>query len=298
MRNSQARPHLRVDVITIFPEFFEPWAQLGVCGRAIKRGLTVLKLWNPRQFVSDPHQTIDDRPYGGGPGMVMMAAPLAEAVKAIRNDLLAQGLPIGPVVMLSPSGRRLDQVWLEEKLACALAPEGSTPGLNSKMESAGSGEYAEPGQPVNTEPPSKRSTLQMTLVCGRYEGVDQRFINRYVTEELSLGDFVLSGGEIAALAVLDGLVRRLPGVMQDELSSVQESFLTGRLEHPHYTRPEVFEGEGVPELLLSGHHGKIEGWRKEQSFRQTMQRRPDLLKEAPEAGQTKAGRIKAGQTKE
>ncbi len=292
MQNSQATPHLRVDVITIFPEFFEPWTQLGVCGRAIKRGLTVLKLWNPRQFVSDPHQTIDDRPYGGGPGMIMMAAPLAEAVKAIRKDLLAQGLPTGPVVMLSPSGRRLDQVWLEEKLACTLAPEGSVPGLISKMESAG------PGQPVNTEPPSKRSTLQMTLVCGRYEGVDQRFINRYVTEELSLGDFVLSGGEIAALAVLDGLVRRLPGVMQDELSSVQESFLMGRLEYPHYTRPEVFEGEGVPELLLSGHHGKIACWREEQSFRQTMQRRPDLLKEAPETGQTNAGRTKASQTKE
>jgi tRNA (guanine37-N1)-methyltransferase len=269
MQNPQATPHLRVDVITIFPEFFEPWAQLGVCGRAITRGLTVLKLWNPRKFVSDPHQTIDDRPYGGGPGMVMMAGPLAEAVKAIRNDLLAQGLPVGAVIMLSPSGCRLDQAWLEEKLAC---------------------------QPVSTEPPSKRNTLQITLVCGRYEGVDQRFINRYVTEELSLGDFVLSGGEIAALAVLDGLVRRLPGVMQDELSSVQESFLTGRLEHPHYTRPEVFEGEGVPELLLSGHHGKIAGWREEQSLRLTMQRRPDLLKEAPKPGQIEAGQTEAGQT--
>ena len=295
MQNPQTRPHLRVDVITIFPEFFEPWAQLGVCGRAITRGLTVLKLWNPRQFVSDPHQTIDDRPYGGGPGMVMMAGPLAEAVKAIRNDLLAQGLPVGPVVMLSPSGRRLDQAWLEEKLALGLMPEGSVPGVTSKMESA---ESAESGQPGNTEPPSKRGIQQMTLVCGRYEGVDQRFINRYVTEELSLGDFVLSGGEIAALAVLDGLVRRLPGVMQDELSSVQESFLTGRLEHPPYPRPEVFEGEGVPELLLSGHHGKIAGWREEQSLRQTMQRRPDLLKEAPETGQTKASRTKASQTKE
>jgi tRNA (guanine37-N1)-methyltransferase len=296
MQNPQTRPHLRVDVITIVPEFFQPWAQLGVCGRAITRGLTVLKLWNPRQFVSDPHQTVDDRPYGGGPGMVMMAGPLAEAVKAIHNDLVTQGLPAGPVVMLSPSGRRLDQAWLEEKRALGLMPDGSVPGVTSKMASAKSTEAAESSQPANTEPPSKRSTFQMTLVCGRYEGVDQRFINRYVTEELSLGDFVLSGGEIAALAVLDGLVRRLPGVMQDELSSVQESFLTGRLEHPHYTRPEVFEGEGVPELLLSGHHGKIAGWREEQSLRQTMQRRPDLLKEALKPGQTKAGQTEAGQT--
>jgi tRNA (guanine37-N1)-methyltransferase len=186
--------------------------------------------------------------------MVMMATPLADAVKAIRSNLLAQGITAGPVVMLSPSGRRLDQDWLEEKLTHPVNPASAiTSAINQQI------------------------TPQMTLVCGRYEGVDQRFINRYVTEELSLGDFVMSGGEIAALAVLDSLVRRLPGVMQDELSSVQESFLTGRLEHPHYTRPEVFEGEGVPELLLSGHHGKIEGWREEQSLCQTKRRRPDLL---------------------
>jgi tRNA (guanine37-N1)-methyltransferase len=247
-------PAFRFDVISIFPEFFEPWKRLGVCGRAVARGLVDLKLWNPRQFVNDPHQTIDDRPYGGGPGMVMMAAPLADAVKAIRSNLLTQGITAGPVVMLSPSGRRLDQDWLEEKLT-------------------------HPVNPASALPPAinQQITPQMTLVCGRYEGVDQRFINRYVTEELSLGDFVMSGGEIAALAVLDSLVRRLPGVMQDELSSVQESFLTGRLEHPHYTRPEVFEGEGVPELLLSGHHGKIAGWREEQSLCQTKRRRPDLL---------------------
>ncbi|MGA0005158.1 MAG: tRNA (guanosine(37)-N1)-methyltransferase TrmD [Burkholderiaceae bacterium] len=247
-------PAFRFDVISIFPEFFEPWKRLGVCGRAVTRGLVDLKLWNPRQFVNDPHQTIDDRPYGGGPGMVMMAAPLADAVKAIRSNLLTQGITAGPVVMLSPSGRRLDQDWLEEKLT-------------------------HPVNPASALPPAinQQITPQMTLVCGRYEGVDQRFINRYVTEELSLGDFVMSGGEIAALAVLDSLVRRLPGVMQDELSSVQESFLTGRLEHPHYTRPEVFEGEGVPELLLSGHHGKIAGWREEQSLCQTKRRRPDLL---------------------
>ncbi|MDA1186415.1 MAG: tRNA (guanosine(37)-N1)-methyltransferase TrmD [Proteobacteria bacterium] len=270
MQTLPTRPLFRFDVISIFPEFFEPWSTLGVCGRAVDRNLVSLRLWNPRQFVNDPHQTIDDRPYGGGPGMVMMAAPLADAVKAIRDDLLAQGLAAGPVVMLSPSGRRMDQAWLEEKLA--------RPGPQDNAHY-----LAEPtAQPVAEtfgQPHAAPITQQMTLVCGRYEGVDQRFINNYVTEELSLGDFVISGGEIAALAVLDGLVRRLPGVMQDERSSVQESFLTGRLEHPHYTRPEIFEGQGVPELLLSGHHGKISDWRDQQSLCQTKRRRPDLLAE-------------------
>ena len=272
MQSLQTRPLFRFDVISIFPEFFEPWSTLGVCGRALDRNLVNLRLWNPRQFVNDPHQTIDDRPYGGGPGMVMMAAPLADAVKAIRDDLLAQRLAAGPVVMLSPSGRRMDQAWLEEKLA--------RPGSQDN----GNGPCpAEPNAQLVAQTPSQPQaaaiTQQMTLVCGRYEGVDQRFINNYVTEELSLGDFVISGGEIAALAVLDGLVRRLPGVMQDERSSVQESFLTGRLEHPHYTRPEIFEGQGVPELLLSGHHGKISDWREQQSLCQTERRRPDLLAE-------------------
>ncbi len=270
MKTLPTSPLFRFDVISIFPEFFEPWSTLGVCGRAVDRNLVSLRLWNPRQFVNDPHQTIDDRPYGGGPGMVMMAAPLADAVKAIRDDLLAQGIAAGPVVMLSPSGRRMDQAWLEEKLA--------RPGPQDNAHY-----LAEPTAPPLAEnlgqPQAASITQQMTLVCGRYEGVDQRFINNYVTEELSLGDFVISGGEIAALAVLDGLVRRLPGVMQDERSSVQESFLTGRLEHPHYTRPEIFEGQGVPELLLSGHHGKISDWRDQQSLCQTKRRRPDLLAE-------------------
>ncbi len=270
MKTLPTSPLFRFDVISIFPEFFEPWSTLGVCGRAVDRNLVGLRLWNPRQFVNDPHQTIDDRPYGGGPGMVMMAAPLADAVKAIRDDLLTQGIAAGPVVMLSPSGRRMDQAWLEEKLA--------RPGPQDNA-SYPAEPTARPLAETLGQPQAAPVTRQMTLVCGRYEGVDQRFINNYVTEELSLGDFVISGGEIAALAVLDGLVRRLPGVMQDERSSVQESFLTGRLEHPHYTRPEIFEGQGVPELLLSGHHGKISDWRDQQSLCQTKRRRPDLLAE-------------------
>ena len=270
MKTLPTSPLFRFDVISIFPEFFEPWSTLGVCGRAVDRNLVSLRLWNPRQFVNDPHQTIDDRPYGGGPGMVMMAAPLADAVKAIRDDLLTQGIAAGPVVMLSPSGRRMDQAWIEEKLA--------RPGPQDNA-SYPAEPTARPLAETLGQPQAAPVTRQMTLVCGRYEGVDQRFINNYVTEELSLGDFVISGGEIAALAVLDGLVRRLPGVMQDERSSVQESFLTGRLEHPHYTRPEIFEGQGVPELLLSGHHGKISDWRDQQSLCQTKRRRPDLLAE-------------------
>jgi tRNA (guanine37-N1)-methyltransferase len=237
---------VRFDVVTLFPELIQAWASSGVCGRAVSRGLVDLALCNPRQFTSDVHQTVDDRPYGGGPGMVMMAEPLRDAVRACQSGALEAGWVVGPVVLFSPVGRPLRQDWVE-------AAVGSVRDGHARC--------------------------QWTLICGRYEGIDQRFIDQFVDEEISLGDFVLSGGEIPAMALMDALTRRLPGVLGDDDSSVQDSFMAGLLDHPHYTRPETFEGQNVPEVLLSGHHGKISDWRAAQAFRMTQLKRPDLLDE-------------------
>ncbi|ARP91190.1 tRNA (guanosine(37)-N1)-methyltransferase TrmD [Bordetella genomosp. 9] len=234
---------MRFDVVTLFPEMFGIVRDLGVTGRAHTQGRWALHAWNPRDFTHDVHRTVDDRPYGGGPGMVMMAAPLADAVQAAQA---ARAEP-APVVLLSPTGRRFDQ-----PLAQSMA--------------GGAGAI---------------------LICGRYEGVDQRFIDRHVTDEISLGDFVLSGGELAAMAIIDAVVRLLPGVLNDDESAIQDSFnpaLSGLLDSPHYTRPEVYAGEAVPAPLLSGHHARIARWRREQSLRLTAARRPDLIERAREQG--------------
>jgi len=234
---------MRFDVISLFPEMFAVVRDQGVTGRAHKLGLWGLNLWNPRDFTTDVHRTVDDRPYGGGPGMVMMAEPLEHAVRAAQ----AQRGAAAPVILMSPTGRRFDQ-----SMAQSLADEGGA-----------------------------------VLVCGRYEGVDQRFIERCVTQEVSLGDFVLSGGEIAALAVVDSAVRLLPGVLNDQESARQDSFhetLTGLLDSPHYTRPEQYRGQGVPAELLSGHHANIARWRRRQSLALTAARRPDLIEAARGAG--------------
>jgi tRNA (guanine37-N1)-methyltransferase len=231
---------MRFDAVSLFPDMFGVVRDLGVTGRAHGQGLWSLHAWNPRDFTHDVHRTVDDRPYGGGPGMVMMAAPLAATVQAAQAQRAAQGLPGGPVVLLSPTGARFDQ---------------------ARAQSLAAGEGA-------------------ILICGRYEGIDQRFIDRHVTEEISLGDFVLSGGELAALAVIDAAVRLLPGVLNDAESAVQDSFnpaLSGLLDSPHYTRPEIYDGESVAAALLSGHHANIARWRREQSLRLTAQRRPDLI---------------------
>lgn len=238
---------MRVDVVTLFPEMFGVVRDLGVTGRAHTQGRWALRAWNPRDFTHDVHRTVDDRPYGGGPGMVMMAGPLEAAVAAAQADRAAEGVAVAPVVLLSPTGRRFDQQ-----------------GAQSLADSDGA-----------------------ILICGRYEGIDQRFIDRCVTDEISLGDFVLSGGEIAALAVVDAAVRLLPGVLNDGDSALQDSFndtLSGLLDSPHYTRPEVYDGQAVPSPLLSGHHANIARWRREQSLRLTQQRRPDLLAHARENG--------------
>jgi tRNA (guanine37-N1)-methyltransferase len=226
---------IRFDVITLFPEMFSAVAKSGITARALEAGLWRLATWNPRDFTTDNYRTVDDRPYGGGPGMVMLAEPLEKALDAARA---AGG---GRVIYLSPQGRRVEQ--------------------RRVMELAG--EEA------------------LTLLCGRYEGVDERLLERRVDEELSLGDFVLSGGELAAMALIDACVRQLPGALGDERSALEESFADGLLDCPHYTRPEVWPGneagERVPAVLLSGHHAEIRRWRLKQALGRTWLRRPELL---------------------
>lgn len=235
---------MRFDILTLFPDMFKAVSDLGVTGRAHRQGLWSLRLWNPRDFTHDVHRTVDDRPYGGGPGMVMLPEPLEDAVNAARQS---RGDLNAPVVLMSPTGKRLDQ---------SVAQQFS--------ESSGA-----------------------IVVCGRYEGIDQRFIDRCVTHEVSLGDFVLSGGEIAAMALIDSTVRLLPDVLNTQDSALQDSFhptLSGLLDSPHYTRPEVYQGSAVPAELLSGHHAHIARWRREQSLAITAKRRPDLVQLARERG--------------
>lgn len=222
-------------MVTLFPQMFAAVTESGITSRALQLGLWRLKTWNPRDFTTDNYRTVDDRPYGGGPGMVMLAEPLEKALDAVRA---AGG---GRVLYLSPQGKRLDH-----RKVMALANE--------------------------TAP---------TLLCGRYEGVDERLLSRRVDEELSIGDFVLSGGELAAMALIDACVRQLPGALGDDQSALEESFADGLLDCPHYTRPEVWpeneHGSRVPEVLLSGHHANIRRWRLKQALGRTWLRRPELL---------------------
>lgn len=227
---------LQFDCITLFPQMFDAIAEYGITRRAKEEGKWSLTLWNPRDFTTDNHRTVDDRPYGGGPGMVMLIEPLEKAIRAAQARV-----PEVPakVIYLSPQGAKLDHRKVIELT----------------------------------------QTPRVTLLCGRYEAVDERLIRRCVDEELSLGDFVLSGGELAAMAVIDAVVRQLPGVLNDAQSAVQDSFVHGLLDCPHYTRPEVYEGEAVPSVLISGHHADIERWRLKQSLGRTWLRRPELLEQ-------------------
>lgn len=248
---------MRIDILSLFPEMFTVVGDLGVTGRARRLGLWSMHLWNPRDYTEDVHRTVDDRPYGGGPGMVMLAEPLEraldDALASRRTEALAsrqsedESVAAVPVILMSPTGRRFDQ-----GVAQALA---DSPGA--------------------------------VFVCGRYEGIDQRFIDRCITHEISLGDFVLSGGELAAMACIDAAVRLLPGALNDGDSARQDSFneaTSGLLDSPHYTRPEVYHGMEVPEVLRSGHHANIARWRREQSLALTSARRPDLIEEARRQG--------------
>jgi tRNA (guanine37-N1)-methyltransferase len=222
---------IRFDVVTLFPEMFTAVAGSGITSRALEAGLWSLTTWNPRDFTADRYRTVDDRPYGGGPGMVMMAEPIERTLDAVKT---AAG---GRVLYLSPQGRKLDHRRVMELV----------------------------------------KEQAVTLLCGRYEGVDERLLARRVDEEISIGDFVLSGGEIAAMALMDAVVRQLPGALGDQQSAIEESFADGLLDCPQYTRPEKYRGEKVPEMLLSGHHENIRRWRLKQALGRTWLRRPDLL---------------------
>jgi len=225
---------MRFDVVTLFPEMITTAASYGVTGRAIERKIVSLSVWNPRDYTHDKHRTVDDRPYGGGPGMVMKYQPLHDAVKSAKRA----GNDTAKVVYLSPQGKPITQALLSE--ACDIS--------------------------------------QLILVAGRYEGVDERFVKTDCDEEWSVGDYVISGGELAALIVIDAVTRLLPGVLGDEESARQDSHMNGLLDYPHFTRPEQLEGCSVPDVLLSGNHADIDRWRMKQALGRTWQRRPDLLK--------------------
>jgi tRNA (guanine37-N1)-methyltransferase len=224
---------MRIDVITLFPESLEGLTGLGVTGRAIREGRVELKTWNPRDLATDRHRTVDDRPYGGGPGMVMAVEPLSSTIAAARKEHTGET----PVSLMSPQGRKLDQAGVDE--------------LAGRQ--------------------------GLILVCGRYEGIDERLVESDIDEQWSIGDYVISGGELAAAVLIDAVTRLLPGVLGHEQSAVEDSFVDGLLDHPHYTRPEVAGGKAVPEVLLSGDHEAIRRWRRKQALGRTWQLRPDLL---------------------
>ncbi len=224
---------MHIAVVTLFPEMFSAITEHGISSRAVSKGIVSLECWNPRDYTLDKHRTVDDRPYGGGPGMLMKVEPLSDAINAAR-----QAMPeTAKVVYLSPQGQPLDQAKLHE-----LAGE-----------------------------------QHLILLAGRYEGIDERLIESEIDEELSIGDYVISGGEIAAMVVIDGITRLLPGALGHERSAEEDSFVNGLLDCPHYTRPENYEGRQVPDVLLSGDHERIRKWRLKQSLGRTGSRRPDLL---------------------
>ncbi len=228
---------LQIDVISLFPSMFDAVTESGVTSRARERKLYELVLWNPRDFALNSYRTVDDRPYGGGPGMVMMAEPLEKAVAAARARQKSTGVKKPRVLHLTPQGRVLSQAMVMELT---------------------------------------RET-GLVMIAGRYEGLDERLVSRLVDDEISIGDYVISGGELAAMVVIDAVVRQLPGALGDAESASQDSFVNGLLDHPHYTRPEVYEGVAAPAVLLSGDHARIERWRLKQALGRTWQRRPDLL---------------------
>jgi tRNA (guanine37-N1)-methyltransferase len=234
---------MRVGVVSLFPQMFDAITQYGVTGRAVTQGKLNLDYWDPRDFTQDKHRTVDDRPYGGGPGMVMKVEPLRDAINAAKQRLGEDT----KVIYLSPQGKLLDQQGLKEL--------------------------------------ATRET--MIFVAGRYEGVDERLIEQEIDEEWSIGDYVLSGGELAAMVLIDGVARLLPGVLGDEESAQQDSFMAGLLDHPHYTRPEQLNDQSVPKVLLGGDHEAIRKWRLKESLGRTWLRRPDLLEMATLADEQK-----------
>lgn len=226
-------------IITLFPEMFDAITAYGISGRAAKREIIHVTCINPRDFAEGNYKRVDERPFGGGPGMVMMAEPLAKAIRHAKQLAQQAGFAHTPVVYMSPQGKTLN-----EQAVCQFV------------------EYD-----------------GLIVLCGRYEGVDERLIQQYVDQEWSIGDYVLSGGELPAMVLLDTIIRRLPNVMSDEQSHIQDSFVDGLLDCPQYTKPDVFDGVGVPDVLKSGHHANIEKWRFVQRYQRTIQRRPELVEQ-------------------
>lgn len=233
----RSAPQLQIDAVTVFPEMFKALSGSGMPRKGLEMNAWELHCWNPRDFVADTHRTVDDRPYGGGPGMVMLARPLEAAIVAARARQADVGVERPWVVYLSPQGRRLAHADVKRLVRVG----------------------------------------GLVLLCGRYEGVDERLIERCVDEEISIGDFVVSGGELPAMVLIDAVVRQLPGVLNARESAEQDSFVDGLLDCPHYTRPEEYEGKRVPGELLSGNHERIRRWRLRESLGRTWRRRPDLL---------------------
>lgn len=226
-----------IGIISLFPEMFKAITDFGVTGRAVKQNLLQVQCWNPRDFTHDKHKTVDDRPYGGGPGMLMMVQPLRDAIREAKAIACKEDGVEAKVIYLSPQGRKLDQAGVQ------------TLATNQKL----------------------------ILVCGRYEGIDERLIQTEVDEEWSIGDYVLTGGELPAMTLIDAVARFIPGVLGKQASVLEDSFAEGLLDCPHYTRPEVLDGLPVPQVLMSGHHEQIRKWRLEQSLERTWLRRPELL---------------------
>ncbi len=228
---------IQFDVVTLFPPMFDAISQHGITARAIENKLYSLSLWNPRNYTIDNHRTVDDRPYGGGPGMVMLAEPLEQAIQAAKARQIAAGVAKPKVIHMSPSGKPLTH-----EIVMELATEQG-----------------------------------LVVLASRYEGVDQRLLDRLVDEEYSIGDYVLSGGELPAMVLMDAIVRQLPGALGDADSAIEDSFVDGLLDCPHYTRPEEYMGTKVPDVLTSGNHAKIKQWRLKMSLKRTRDQRPDLL---------------------
>ncbi|MDG6353236.1 tRNA (guanosine(37)-N1)-methyltransferase TrmD [Glaesserella parasuis] len=226
-----------IGIISLFPEMFKAITDFGVTGRAVKQNLLQVQCWNPRDFTHDKHKTVDDRPYGGGPGMLMMVQPLRDAIREAKATACKEDGVEAKVIYLSPQGRKLDQAGVQ------------TLATNQKL----------------------------ILVCGRYEGIDERLIQTEIDEEWSIGDYVLTGGELPAMTLIDAVARFIPGVLGKQTSALEDSFAEGLLDCPHYTRPEVLDGLPVPKVLMSGHHEQIRKWRLEQSLERTWLRRPELL---------------------
>ena len=234
MKTSKAL--LTFDVISLMPEMFSAISDYGITGRAFKGNIVNLNLWNPREFSTDLHKTVDDRTYGGGPGMLMMANPLVEAIEAAKVRQGKLGIKNSKVIHMTPRGKSLSHNEVKRLLNCK----------------------------------------GLVIISSRYEGIDER-VNDWIDEEISIGDYVLSGGELAAMTMMDCLIRQLPGVLNDDESAIQDSFVNGLLDHSHFTRPEVFKKMKVPEVLLSGNHEKIRLWRLKESLKLTLKKRPDLL---------------------